>query len=107
MLQRQKSKFCRGDKIIIDLPPNVEVFTPGDLSLQPMAAMSAYDLSRDCTHKVMCCSNVLQALQRFVASCVPTFRAASNRSVVVKFHSDVILSYMTDRMSFWLYLIQV
>ena len=55
------TKFCRGDKILFDLPPNVEVFTPGDLSLQPIAAMSAYDLSLDCTHKAMCCSNVLQA----------------------------------------------
>ena len=63
------TKFCRGDKILIDLPPNVEEFTRGDLSLQPIAAMSAYDLSLDCTHKAMCCSNVLQ---RFVASCVPT-----------------------------------
>ena len=65
------TKFCLGDKILIDLPPNVEVFTPGDLSLQPIAAMGAYDLSLDCTHKAMCCSNVLQ---RFVASCVPTLR---------------------------------
>ena len=66
------TKFRRGDKILIDLPPNVEVFTPGDLSLQPVAAMSAYDLSLDCTHKAMCCSNVLQ---RFVASCVPTLKS--------------------------------
>ena len=35
-----------------------------------MAAMSAYDLSFDCTHKAICCSNVLQ---QFVASCVPAF----------------------------------
>ena len=53
------TKFCRGDKILIHMPPNVEVFTPGDLLLQPIAAMSAYDLSLDCTHKVMCCRNVL------------------------------------------------
>ena len=36
------TKFCRGDKILINLPPNVEAFTPGDLSLQPIAAISAY-----------------------------------------------------------------
>ena len=64
------TKFCRGDKILIYLPSNIEAFIPGDLSLQPVAAMSAYDLSLDCTHKAMCCSNVLQ---QFVASCVPTF----------------------------------
>ena len=65
------TKFCRGDKILINLPPNVEAFTTGDLSLQPIAAMSAYDLSFDCTHKAICCSNVLL---RFVVSCVPTFK---------------------------------
>ena len=105
------TKFCRGDKILIDLPPNVEVFTPGDLSLQPIAAMSAYDslvprrsdcfllreihatvfratksnqsawgrgcaydVSLYCTHKAMCCINVLQ---RFVASCVPILSACT------------------------------
>ena len=65
------TKFCRGNKILIDLPPNVEAFTPGDLSLQPIAAMSAYDLSLDCAHKAICCSNVLQ---RFVAQCVSAFK---------------------------------
>ena len=65
------TKFCRGDKILINRPRNVEVFTPSDLSLQPIAALSAYDLSLDCTHKAICCSNVLQ---RFVASCVPTLK---------------------------------
>ena len=62
------TKFCRGDKILINQASNVEAFTPGDLSLQPIAAMGACDLSLDCTHKAICCSNVLQ---RFVASCVP------------------------------------
>ena len=52
------TKFCRGDKILIDLPPKIEVFTPGHLSLQPIAAMSAYDLSLDCTHKAMRCSDL-------------------------------------------------
>ena len=76
------TKFCRGDKILIDLPPNVEVFTPGDLSLQPIAAMSAYDLSLDCTHKAnLCCSNVLQ---RFVASCVPTLTLLLSEMSVVE-----------------------
>ena len=65
------TKFCRGDKILSNRPPNVEAFTPGDLSLQPIAAMSVYDLSHDCTHKEICCSNVMQ---RFVASCVPAFK---------------------------------
>ena len=65
------TKFCRGDKILINRPPNVVAFTPGDLSLQPIAAMSAYDLLLDCTHKAICCSNVLQ---RFVASCVRALR---------------------------------
>ena len=59
------TKFCRGEKILNSWPPNVEAFTPGDLSLQPIASMSAYDLSLDCTHKAICCSNVLQ---RFVAA---------------------------------------
>ena len=77
------TKFCRGDKILINLPPNVEAFTPGDLSLQPIAAMSAYDLSLDCTHKAICCSNVLQ---RFVASCVPALKLFTvSQLVVVKF----------------------
>ena len=58
------TKFCRGDKILIDLPSNVEAFTPGDLSLQPIAAMSAYDLSLDCTCTQ---SDVLQ--QRVAATC--------------------------------------
>ena len=64
------TKFCRGDKILINLPPNVKAFTPGNLSLQPIAAISAYDLSLDCTHKAICYSNMLL---RFVASCVPAF----------------------------------
>ena len=72
--------FCRGCKILIDLLPNVEVFTVGYLSLQPIAAMSAYDLSLDCTHKAMYCSNVLQ---RFVASCVPTLRKRSDYQVKI------------------------
>ena len=77
------TKFCRGDKILINLPPNVEAFTPGNLSLQPIAAMSAYDLSLDCTHKAICCSNVLQ---RFVASCVPALKLFTvSQLVVVKF----------------------
>ena len=62
------TKFCRGDKILINQPPNVEAFKPGNLLLQSIAAISAYDLSLHCTHKGNCCSNVLQ---RFVASCVP------------------------------------
>ena len=70
------TKYFRGDKILINRQPNVEAFTPGDLSLQPIAAMSAYDLSLDCTHKAICCSNVLQ---RFVASCVPAFKLSSTR----------------------------
>ena len=61
---------CCSDKILINQASNVEAFTPGDLSLQPIAAMSACDLLLDCTHKAICCSNVLP---RFVASCVPTF----------------------------------
>ena len=64
------TKFCRGDKILINLPPNVEAFTTGDLSLQPIAAISAYDLSLDCTHKAICCSNMLL---RLVTPCVPAF----------------------------------
>ena len=52
------------DKILVNRASNVEAFTPGNLSLQPIAAMNAYDLSLDCTHKATCCSNVLQ---RFVA----------------------------------------
>ena len=64
------TKFCRGDKILINQASNIEAFTPGDLSLQPIAAMSACDLPFDCTRKAICCSNVLQ---RFVASCVPAF----------------------------------
>ena len=53
-----------------------------------MAAMSAYDLSFDCTHKAICCSNVLQ---QFVASCVPAFilqivscRSASDSFTVLR-----------------------
>ena len=68
------TKFCRGDKILINQASNVEAFTPGDLSLQPIAAMSACDLAFDCTHKAICCSNVLQ---RFVASCAPALRFIS------------------------------
>ena len=44
------TKFCSGDKILSNRPPNVEVFITGDLSLQS--------------------SN----LQRFVAFCVPAFK---------------------------------
>ena len=65
------TKFCRGDKILIYQASNVEPFTPGDLSLQPIAVMSACDLAFDCTHKAICCSNVLQ---RFFASCVPALK---------------------------------
>ena len=34
---RAATKFCHGDKIAINRPSNVEAFTPGDLSLQPIA----------------------------------------------------------------------
>ena len=74
------TKFCRGDKILINLPPNVKAFTPGDLSLQPIAAESAYDLPLDCTHKAICCSNVLL---RFVSLCVSAFTFFSwNKSAI-------------------------
>ena len=39
---------------------SVEALTPGDLLLQPIAAMSICDLSLDCTHKTISCSCVLQ-----------------------------------------------
>ena len=71
------TKFCGGDKILINRPPNVEAFKAGDLSLEPIAAINAYDLPLDCTHKAICCSNVLQL---FVALCVPVLRWFSTQN---------------------------
>ena len=61
------TKFCRGDKILINRPPcpNLEAFTPGDLSLQPIAAMSEYDLSLDVEQRVA-------AICRLVCPCIIT-----------------------------------
>ena len=97
------TKFCRGDKILIEQASNVEAFTPGDLSLQPIAAMSACDLPLDCTHKAICCSNVLQ---QFVASCVPAFskkysivknpKNLRRKFVLVVYHPNKLNVYSHD-----------
>ena len=69
-------KLCRGDKILINRSLNFEAFTPSDLSLQLITAMSAYASCR-LTVFAFCCSNVSQ---RFVVWCVLVFMISGDWS---------------------------